>query len=256
MPGGVRRHDGREPTLGGGERFTELELGEILRRPAERQEGLTPESDGRFSLAEIQQIAAEVGIAPAHVAAAAVEVTHRSPPPQPSALGAPTSFRFERWLDGEIPRSAIGELFDIARREIGLQGQVSEALDTVEWRARSQLAASIVSVATRGGRTRISVYLAPTDAAALVGVWTSLGGAGAAVGIGLALGTTAAVAGPLAIAATVAVSLGWAGVGSWVAMRGIWRRLARRWEERANGLGTQLVAAAQRAIDAARTGTE
>jgi hypothetical protein len=79
---------------------------------------------------------------------------------------------------------------------------------------------------------------------------------GAAVGIGLALGTTAAVAGPLAIAATVAVSLGWAGVGSWVAMRGIWRRLARRWEERANGLGTQLVAAAQRAIDAARTGTE
>jgi hypothetical protein len=36
MPGGVRRHDGREPTLGVGERFTERELGEILRRAAER----------------------------------------------------------------------------------------------------------------------------------------------------------------------------------------------------------------------------
>jgi len=190
------------------------------------------------------------------VAAAAVEVTHASAPPPPSALGAPTAFRFERWLDGEIPRSAIGELFDIARREIGLQGQVTEALDTVEWRARSQLSGSVVSVATRNGRTQISVYLAPTDAAALVGVWTSVGGVGAAVGIGLALDTTAAVAGPLAIAATVAVSLGWAGAGSWVAMRGIWRRLARRWEERASVLGTQLVAAAQRAIDAARTDTE
>ena len=256
MPGGVRRHDGREPTLGGGERFTEQQLGEILRRAAERQEGLTTEPDGRFSLAEIQQIAAEVGISPAHVAAAAVEVTHSSPPPPPSALGAPTSFRFERWLDGEVPRSAIGALFDIARRQIGLQGQVSEALDTVEWRARSNLAASVVSVATRSGRTQISVYLAPTDAAALVGVTTSFGGVGAAVGLGLALGTTAAVAGPLAIGAAIAVSLGWAGAGTWVAMRGIWRRLARRWDERATALGTQLVAAAQRAIDAARTDTE
>jgi len=256
MPGGVRRHDGREPTLGAGERFTEQQLGEILRRAADRQEGLATEPDGRFSLAEIQQIAAEVGIAPAHVAAAAVEVRHRSPAPQPSALGAPTSFRFEYWLDGEIPRSAIGELFDIARQEIGLQGQVSEALDTAEWRARSNLAASVVSVARRGGRTQISVYLAPTDVAAIVGVTTSVGGVGAALGIGLALGTTAAVAGPLAIAATVAVSLGWAGAGTWVAMRGIWRRVARRWERRTNALGTQLVAAAQRAIDAARTGTE
>ena len=256
MPGGVRRHDGREPTLGGGERFSEQQLGEILRRAAERQEGLAGEPDGRFSLAEIQQIAAEVGISPAHVAAAAVEVTHRSPPPPPSALGAPTSFRFERWLDGEIPRSAIGELFDIARREIGMQGQVSEALDTVEWRARAPLSASVVSVATRSGRTQISVYLAPTDAAALVGLTTSLGGVGAAVGIGVALGTTAAVAGPLAIGAAVAVSLGWAGAGSWVAMRGIWRRLARKWDERATDLGAQLVAAAQRAIDAARSDSE
>ena len=243
-------------TRDAGERYTEQQLGEILRRAAERQEGLKSEADGRFSLAEIQQIASEVGISPAHVAAAAVEVTHRSPPPPPSALGAPTSFRFEHWLDGEMPRSAIAELFDIARREIGLQGQVSEALDTVEWRARSQLAASVVSVSTRSGRTKISVYLAPTDAAALVGLATSLGGVGAAMGIGLALGTTAAVAGPLAIAATVAVSLGWAGAGSWVAMRGIWRRLARRWEERANALGTQLVGAAQRAIEVARTDTE
>jgi hypothetical protein len=239
-----------------GERYTEQQLVEILRRAAERQEGLTTEPDGRFSLSEIQQIASEVGIAPAHVAAAAVEVTHASPTPPPSALGAPTSFRFERWLDGEIPRSAIGELFDIARREVGLQGQVSEALDTVEWRARGQLGASVVSVAVRSGRTQISVYLAPTDAAVLVAVTGSVGGIGTAVGVGLALGTTAAVAGPLAIAATVAVSLGWAGMGSWVAMRGIWRRVARRWADRANALGMELVAAAQHAIEAARTDSE
>src|SRR5215204_785763 len=111
-----------------GERYTEQQLVEILRRAAERQEGLTTEPDGRFSLAEIQQIAAEVGIAPAHVAAAAGEVWQKVEPPT-GTLGAPTSFRFERWLDGEISESAIGDLFDVARREIGLQGQVNEALD-------------------------------------------------------------------------------------------------------------------------------
>src|SRR6185436_11515246 len=51
-----------------GQRYTEQQLVEILRRAAERQEGLTTEPDGRFSLAEIQQIASEVGIAPARSA--------------------------------------------------------------------------------------------------------------------------------------------------------------------------------------------
>src|SRR5512132_3143 len=84
-----------------GERYTEQQLVEILRRASERQEGLTTEPDGRFSLAEIQQIAMEVGIAPAHIAAAASEVLQKAEP-STGTLGAPTAFRFERWLDGEI----------------------------------------------------------------------------------------------------------------------------------------------------------
>jgi hypothetical protein len=234
------------------ERYTEQQLVEILKRAAERQEGLTTEPDGRFSLAEIQQIASEVGIASAHVAAAASEVASSAPPASSSILGAPTAFRFERWLDGEVPRDSIGEIFDVARREIGLQGQVTEALDTVEWRGRGQLSTSIVSVARRGGRTQLSVYLAPTDAAALVGITSTLGGLGSAGAIGAVLGTAAAAGGPLAIAAAVVVALGWGGAGSVVAMRGIWRRMARKWVARADTLGKELVAVAQRAIDAAR----
>ena len=61
-------------TAHGGQRYTEQQLVEILRRAAERQEGLTTDADGRFSLAEIQQIASEVGIGSAHVAAAAAEL--------------------------------------------------------------------------------------------------------------------------------------------------------------------------------------
>ena len=238
-----------------GERYTEQQLVEILRRAAERQEGLTTEPDGRFSLAEIQQIASEVGIAPAHVAAAASEVLQILPPAT-GTLGAPTSFRFERWVEGEISESAIGEIFDTARREVGLQGQVSEALDTVEWRGRSSLGATVVSVARRGGRTKITVHLDRADAAGVVVISSGLAGLGTAIAVGAAIGTAAATAGPLGIAGAVAVSLGWAGAGSWVAMRAIWRRIARSWAPRASALGVELVGVAQRALDAERKDSE
>lgn len=237
-------------------RYTEQQLVEILRRAAERQESESGEADGKFSLAEIQQIASDVGIAPAHVAAAAAELAIRRVARTGGALGAPTTFRFEQWLDGEVPTESIGELFDIVRDELDQPGQVSEVLDTIEWSARGALGAAVVSVTRRHGRTKIGVVLSRTDSAAL-GVIAATGGGllGAAV-IGTPLVVTAATVSPLAIAAAVAVSLGWAGGGSWLALRTAWRRIARPWAARADALGAQLVEAAQRAIDAARKDSE
>lgn len=237
-----------------GERYTEQQLVEILRRAAERQEGLTTDADGRFSLAEIQQIASEVGIASAHVAAAAAELESRWPMPRSGVLGAPTVFQFERWLDGELSRDGIGEVFDIARRETGLPGEVNEAFDTVEWRGRAPTGLTTVSITRRSGRTRVSVSINRSEMATLVASTSSVAG-----GIGaMAIGSSLLVAGASvpAFLAVAAVSATWAGMGSWLAMRGIWRRIARKWAPRAEGLGRQLVAAAQRAIDAARKDTE
>ena len=229
-----------------GERFTEQQLVEILRRAADRQEGLVTEADGRFSLEEIQQIAAEVGIEPTHVATAAAELT-AAPPPQSGALGAPLVFRFERWVDGEVSRSTIGELIDIARRQTGLQGTVSEALDMVEWRGRGNMDASYVSITPRHGRTKISVMHSRVDAATVTVTATGLGALGAAAGIGSALVPVAAEWGPLAAATAVLVSIGWAGGGAWLVTRSIWRRFARKYTGSVVALGTELVEAAQRA---------
>jgi hypothetical protein len=237
-----------------GERYTEQQLVEILRRAADRQEGLASEPDGRFSLEEIQQIASDVGISPAYVADAAAELDSPAPVPRTGVLGAPTVFRFERWLDGEIPRDGIGELFDIARRETELQGTVTEALDTVEWWGRGHMGSTTVSVARRRGRTQISVAIARSEAAALVASTSSVAGVIGAVAIGSSLAV--AGAGAAALAAVAVVSVSWGGAGSLVAMRGIWRRAARKWGPRAQALGVQLVAAAQRAIEAARKDSE
>jgi len=244
------------PIRRAGERYTEQELAEILRRAAEHQEG-TPDADRRFSLAEIQQIASEVGIAPAHVAAAAAELSRRPPPPVTGGvLGAPTVFRFERWIDGEIPTSAIGELFDIARGDAGAQGQVGEALDTVEWRGKGEVGSTVVSVTRRDGRTRVGVFTTRTDAAALAATGAVVGGVAGAMLIGGPLSLAAEPGGVLAVVAAVAVSLGWAGGASWLLVRSVWRRIARPWAARTEALGAELTEAAQRAIDAARKDSE
>ena len=253
-PSSVTRSSESAPVRAG-ERYTEQQLVEILRRASERQEGLVTDADGRFSLEEIKQIASEVGIEPAHVATAAAEVT-AGPPPRSGPLGAPTVFRFERWVDGELSRSTIGELIDIARRRTGLQGTVSEALDTIEWRGRGNMDATMVSVGPRQGRTKITIMLTRVDAATVTATTTVLGGIGAAGAIGGSLVPVAAQWGPLATAAAVFVSLGWAGAGTWLATRAIWRRLARKYPRDAAALGTELVEAAQRAEDDARMDSE
>jgi hypothetical protein len=242
----------QEPAAG--ERYTEQQLVEILRRASERQDGPAGDADGRFSLVEIQQIAAEVGIPPAHIAAAAAELDSRFPAARAGVLGAPTAFQYERWVDGELTRDGIGELFDIARREVGLQGTVSEAFDTIEWRAAGQMGLTIVSIVRRSGRTRITVSISRSNAAAVVASSSAVAGGIAAMAIGSSLMVTGAA--PLAVVAVAAVSLTWGGVGSWLAMRGIWRRIARSWAPRAQALGAELVVVAQQAIDAARKHSE
>lgn len=244
------------PDLPDRARYTEQQLAEILRRAAERQDEERPEAEARFSLAEIQQIAAEVGIARAHVVAAAGELARR-PKRLRSAgvLGAPTSFRFEEWVDGELPTEAISDLFDIARQEFGVQGQVAEALDTVEWRGKAQLGGAAVTVTRRAGRTKIGVFVWRTDAAVVVTTCTSTAGVIGAFALGSVLvGGLAAT--PLTVLAAAAVSAGWAGMGTWLATRGIWRPLARHWNGRAAEVGARLVDAAQRALAVARIETE
>ncbi|HEX6054041.1 MAG TPA: hypothetical protein VFZ21_32445 [Gemmatimonadaceae bacterium] len=237
------------------ERYTEEQLVEILKRAAQRQEGLVTEPDGRFSLEEIQQIASEVGIAPSHVATAAAEVA-TAPPPTSGALGVPTVFRFERWIDGEVSRGTIGDLVDLARRETGIQGTVTEALDSVEWRGKGQVDSTIVSITPRDGRTKITVALTRSESAALAVTGGSMAGLVGAMAIGSSLVAAAQPWGGLAVTAAVLASIGWGGGGAWLVTRAVWRRLARKWPGSAAALGTELVEAAQHAVDGARKDSE
>lgn len=232
------------PASVGERRYTEEDLALILNRAAELQEGAQA-SVPRYSLADIQEIAAGAGISREHVASVAASVGSARMHHKPSMLGAPSQFRFEDSIEGEVTDDVVAELLDTVRREVGPQGKVSEALGAVEWHARDTFGTTSVTIARRGGRTMISLVSTRTDSAALVG---TLGGTGGVLGA-MALGTgLATIAGPIALLAGVGI----AGGGAWVSMRATWRRFARRYAAQTEALGATLVATARRAVDEGR----
>lgn len=236
------------PTTSVGERrYTEEELALILNRAAERQEGVQA-SAPRYTLADIQEIAAGAGIAPDHVASVAAAIRDERVARGGAVLGAPHHFRFDESIEGEVADEVIGELFDIVRRSLGAQGEVTEALGTVEWKGQDAFGSTYVTVARRGGRTTIGVLSTRGDTAVVA--WT-VGGAGAffgSLGIGMALVSTVGLAGPLAAIAGVGLASG----AAWASTRAVWRRFARRVTGRTETLGSGLVAAARNAVEDGR----
>ncbi len=143
-------HDPDEPR-----RYSDEETALILRRAAELQE---PDGNSRsaagFTLAEIQQIAAEAGIDPACVTEAAALISVQEPDRWARIVGAPTRFRYERTVSGELPDPAWAALVQEIRQAMRKPGQVS-AMYLARWsgsmRARTGTWCASVSPLERAG---------------------------------------------------------------------------------------------------------
>jgi hypothetical protein len=238
----------KPPAQIGERRYTEEELALILNRAAERQEGVQANAP-RYTLAEIQEIAAGAGIAPEHVASVATTLRDARAPRGGGLLGAPDRFRFEETIDGEVADDVIDDLFDLVRRALELQGAVTEALGTVEWKGQDAFGTTYVTVARRGGRTTISILNWRSDAAVASVTFAGMGAIFGSGGLTVALGSIASLAEPLAVIA--GIGLGTTSV--WAALRATWRRYARRVVARTESLGSALVAAARQAVEEGRT---
>lgn len=224
-------------------RYSEQEMALILKRAAELQEG----ADGRgshLSLSEIQAIAAEAGISPSYVSEAAAELQH--PQPRGGWLGAPTRFHEQRTVNASLSPTAVGEIVDCARQELGLHGETSQVLDTIEWKGQSALGWTFITLAPRAGGTRIAITASRGDQAVLVGM--------GAVGIGILSGL-----GGLAVALSVADSpviasaiIAGSGIaGTLASARLLWRGVAARWRRRTREI---IEALAERAGQAGSSG--
>ena len=209
-------------------RFSEQEMALILKRAAELQEG----ADGRGvqrSLAEINEIASEVGIDQEFVAEAVAEL--QRPRARSNWLGAPTRFHEEQSVPRKLTPDEISELLDQARAEMGLHGEVHQVFDGVELRVRSSLGASILTMGPRGEGTRIALTTERLDQAVVIGFGSvGIGFLTALGGVAIALNVTNSAL----LASAIVAGSGLA--GTVVSARVLWLGIAERWRKRTRSI--------------------
>ena len=175
-------------------RYSEKEVGLILRRATEFQRSEPSVADPTgLTLAELEEVASEVGIDPAYLrrAAAELEVGAASGPWE-RLLGAPIAFVLERTIPGELPESSFEELVPMMQAATVGQGNASAVGKTLTWSSRSDTNTSSqqVLVTCRDGETLIRVEERLAGfAGGLFGGLMGGGGVGVGIGVGGALGT-------------------------------------------------------------------
>ena len=143
----------------GERRYTDDEVALILRRAAELGGETGPPRSEGLSLAEIQQVAREVGIDPATVARAAAALPTRKRDRLAAVLGGPMHVRLEATMPGRASDADLGRILQSIRRAAGRQGRATQVLDSVEWRTSSESEGSqlFVTVTTGDDGTTIEV---------------------------------------------------------------------------------------------------
>lgn len=195
-------------------RFDDEEVSLILRRALEADAG-RPETPG-LTLAQLKEIASEVGIDPARVESAALTVQAEGATPRSS--GARVTARYDLRVDGKMAPDRQADLLSLIRAAMGRQGVVTTEPGGFAWKARDAFGGRYVTVRSERGRTRVEALGNFRDGAAVTA------GAGGTAGLMVtavalkAVGGVAAlgIAGPLALVAGAAVPA-WALYRRWFA---------------------------------------
>ena len=163
--------------------YSDQEVSEILKRAGEMQATQSPAETHGLSLSELQQIAAEVGLDPKIIAAAAAEMEHSGIVENASGfLGAATSLYVERVIPGEIDQALMPEVAAKIGEAFGMVGRSGQVGNALEWTHSSERSNLQVTVMPHNGQTKVRVIgkfpriaLAFFLPALIVGgVWTSM----------------------------------------------------------------------------------
>jgi len=148
--------------------YSEAEFVRILRMAAELHDRSTgAATSDKMTLAEIEQIAAEVGIPPQHVAAAATLVATEAGEQWNSWLAVPVQGRLSRVLPGSISDDAWQEIAAVIRQSLEHTGQHSYVPGALEWVHTDEGSVVRVEVSTLEDRAHVHVSADHRHAAAL-----------------------------------------------------------------------------------------
>jgi len=237
--------------LPGPRRYTEDEVGLILRRATEMQRAEPTALDlAGLTLAELEDIAAEAGIDPGMLRQAANELhAHRPLTLSHRLAGAPVAIDIERVIDGELPAGRLEELAATIRSATAGQGSASSVGRTLTWSSKtgSSVTERQVLVSVRDGQTliRIQDSFGGLAASLFGGI---MGGVGGGVGFGLGGGLSAALG---LGAGLIALPLA-AVTGSYFLARAIYTSQVRSREAAAHALLSRLAEQVESALECGR----
>lgn len=219
-------------------RYDDREMAVIIKLASELEER---EAGGEsHSLDEIQEIAVQAGIDPDLVVQAARIFEAERASRASSLIGAPTAYRFQRSVAGEVPEDELGALVDVIRQVTGREGEVARVLESLEWRDLDPFGTTThVEITPRRGRTAIRVAARSGNAAG----WSYLGTGILATILSVIVGKE--MQAPILLEAGVILGL-WS--SGYLAARTVWRRTARRIKTRLRRLADGLTAQAARAL--------
>lgn len=231
-------------------RYSEKEVARLLRRAIElqRAESAAPgPATAGLTLAELQEVALEVGIDPGHLRAAASELqVWGDPSVWERLVGAPVSFVLERSVPGEFPEDAFEELVPLLSAGTMGQGNASAVGKTLTWSSRSDANTSSQQVLVQGRHGETLVRVEERLGGFAGGLFGGLlGGVGGGVGLGVG-GALGGVLGSVVLAVAFPVTVI---AGSYVAAREIFKAHVRKRRRRMEELLDRIAEAVEMRIE-------
>lgn len=221
-------------------RFTDREVALILKNAADLDEVRGSGPAKGLSRADLEEIAAEVGISLDSIGQAIDMVGAEAPPTQRLAF-APRIHSEVHGVEGELDEAELSRLMHVIDERAPMPGSVSEALGSVRWTGADRFRSMQVAITPRNGETSIQV----TEKAAgrLARVIHLMPGAFGLM-FASSFGASAGLSSTLTVGLTVACLLGGLTVG-----RAVWNRVSRKSQERVRNLAAALTQEAREAVD-------
>ena len=229
------------PSDSDGRRFTDREMKLIFERAGEADVAAQPEQG--YSLAEMQEIALQVGLSPTEIANAAS--TLRTPETSNPILGAPTRFHASRTHRAKLTEDGTADVALRIREATGLHGELRNVLGGTEWRARTATGLFIVDFTARGAGTRIDLTVVRDEEALLTAIGAGVVGAIAGLTGGYFIANALQAVGFGEVIVSAVAALG----GASAAIRAVWPRVARRWAKKTDALMQSISEAAEQSTN-------
>ncbi len=223
-------------------RYSDAELALLLRKAAElERRSKAPRDRGGFTLDDLRQIGAEVGISPAVMDEATSQLAMEKRGWWERVIRRPTRFFDERTVPEELSSEQVARIVGRVRRITRQQGSVERVLGAVEWKSDSGFAPLHIRIHSGAGRTRIEALedlrSQSQVVVGLLGPAIGLGG-GTIASVLLSLGQSLPTLGLIVGATSIST------LSAWTA----WKRWAERVRERRERLMTHLGAEAHRLV--------